>query len=157
MTSNRSKPVLTVRHRRAGIAALFAAVALVASGCQPTTHTVSGCVTFCGKPVTGGSVVLFGDGDRVYTGLISPDGRYSIPNVPVGEMRVTVRTHTTAPVGFRVGRPQPSAVNGPAGAAGGPPPPAIPNIPERYSVPEESGLTLTVGGTTDTFDIPLTR
>jgi len=74
-----------------------------------------------------------------------------------GEMRVTVRSHTTAPVGFRVGRPQPPAVNGPTGAAGGPPPPAVQSIPERYSVPEESGLVVVVGRTTDTFDIPLTR
>lgn len=149
--------MLTVRRRRAGVAAVIAAVSLLASGCQPATHTVSGRVSYCGKPVTGGSVVLFGEDDRVYTGLISPDGRYTIPNVPAGRVRVTVRAHTTAPVGFRVGRPQPAAVNGPTGAAGGPPPPPVATIPERYSVPEESGLVFAVEGTADTFDITLTR
>jgi hypothetical protein len=142
--------------RRSTALGLVAAV-LALGGCRPAASTVSGRVVYNGKPLNGGSVVMFGPGEKLYTGLIGADGRYAIANVPPGDLRVTVKSHTAVPYNFNVGSRAPAAVNGPKGPTEGPPPAPVPPIPDRYGVPEESGLAVTVGRGETTFDITLTR
>jgi hypothetical protein len=106
------------------------------------TGEVKGRVTARGKPVSSGSVILFCPGKRILRGVIGEDGRYSISGVPVGEAVVTVR----AP---------PPASGLPAGADNSVTPGAAAEIPARYAVPEESGLTVQVNKGRVVFDIDL--
>ena len=136
-----------------------ALLALIVTGCGSGTAQVEGNVTFDGKPMPGGSVVLYcGDG-QIVRGLISADGHYAIPNVPRGPAKIAVQSHARVPQGLRLSQQVPPAVNGPIhpssvdNALGD----RVVTIPARYSVPEESGLSLVVDGKGTTFDIHLTR
>lgn len=130
---------------------------LLAAGCEARTATVSGSVTYQGKPLTGGSVVFYCSDKQIVRGLIGADGRYSIPNVPIGSASavVTIQSHTKVPDGFRLKQQLPQSTGGPA------PPPVDPTdtkkmpLPPRYALPEESGLAVLVGGAHVTYDIDL--
>ena len=126
-------------------------------GCGPKSITVSGRVTFNGKPLTGGSVILYCQDEQIVRGIIGPDGTYVIPNVPRGVCRVTVKTHTPIPPGFSLKQHLPPVEEGPT-------PPIVMRsklqadiaIPERYGIPEESGLTIRVDKAQTIYDIALT-
>src|SRR5438128_8832771 len=76
------------------------ALALAVDGCGPPQASVSGSVTFNGQPFPSGTVLFHGADGRVEHALISEDGSYTIANAPLGELRITVRSHATAPLGF---------------------------------------------------------
>jgi hypothetical protein len=127
---------------------LAAGVLVAAAGCS-SRATVSGKVTYKGKPVVWGTVTAIASDGVQYAAQINPDGTYSIANVPTGPAR------------FAVSSPNPdgSARGGPAAAKGGagdrgdgaeagppnPPPGAWFPIPDQYSDPARSGLTATIG------------
>jgi hypothetical protein len=52
--------------------------------------TVSGRVTFQGRPVIWGSVILVGSDGRSVVGRIQPDGTYTVTNAPMGEVGVSI-------------------------------------------------------------------
>ena len=67
--------------RRVIVFALMALL-LVASGCGTGTATISGKVSYKGRPVTsGGIVVLNPDGRTIAKGTIQSDGTYSVDGV----------------------------------------------------------------------------
>jgi hypothetical protein len=145
--------------RRTSLACLLAAFgSLFAAGCGADTTTLSGTVTFNGRPVTGGSVSLYCADKQIVRGIIDADGRYSIPNVPFGTAVITVQSHTFVPAGMQLQQKLPESVNSPA-------PPALAGetakkatpIPPRYSHPEESGLTVDVRSHPATHDIQLVK
>jgi hypothetical protein len=127
------------------------------SGCGSNTATVTGTVTYKGKPVPGGSVVLYCADQQIVRGLIGIDGRYTIPNVPCGQATVTVHSPSRLPEGLRIQQKLPPVQNGPRppildatenpGRGGG--------IPARYAIPDESGLVVVVTGRLLVFDIDL--
>jgi len=120
---------------------LVLAVLLVCpSGCGTGSGEVTGKVTFRGKPVTSGSVILYCPGNRIVRGVIGPDGSYSIPHVPAGEAAVAVRSPPVLPDGGYV-----NGETAPRGEA----------IPINYGVPDESGLTIRVGRGRVVYDIEL--
>jgi hypothetical protein len=132
-------------------------LALLAGGCG-SRGTVSGKVTHKGKPVVWGTVSVFASDDVQYAGQLTPEGTYSIPDVPSGQVRITV----SSPNPDGTGRGGPAAANGGLGDSPGPeaaatrPPPGIwfP-IPAKYSEPSRSGLTGTVrGNTVIDLDLP---
>jgi hypothetical protein len=126
------------------------------TGCGDRAASVSGTVTFQGRPLNGGSVILYCKDEQIVRGIIGADGSYSIANVPRGSCRVTVKTHAPIPPGFHLRQSLPPVEDGPI------PPPqanslAIPTtIPERYAMPEESGLAVDVNRPHTLFDITLT-
>jgi hypothetical protein len=61
--------------------------------------TVVGKVTFKGQPVPSGRVSILGDGGVVCTGVIRPDGRYTVYRVPAGPIKIAVATYPPAPPG----------------------------------------------------------
>ena len=128
------------------------------TGCGKQLCELTGRVTFQGQPVTSGSVVLYCDG-QIVRGLISPDGTYAITNVPRGRVRVTVTPPVRVPDGFRKKYALPPVVNGPIMPEIGRPvkDARARAVPARYSVPEESGLTVTVHRGVTEFDINLTQ
>ena len=66
-------------------------LAAAAGGCGKSTATLSGTVTYRGRPVTSGEVVfLAADGRTVAHAPIGPDGYYTVQGVPPGQARVAV-------------------------------------------------------------------
>ena len=92
-------------------------------------HEVRGMVTLNGKPLPAGRVVLLTDTGVGRAGWVNAEGRYVIPNVPVGEYTVTVHARGANP--------------------------AVP-IPPQYTDVTASGIRFHVKGDTDQpYDIHL--
>lgn len=65
---------------------------LCLSGCGgKKVATVSGKVTFNGKSLTAGNIAFVGK-TGIGHGTIKQDGSYVVPNVPVGEVTITIET-----------------------------------------------------------------
>jgi hypothetical protein len=65
---------------------------LLATGCSQSTGggaSVSGTVTYQGKPVTGGSMFFYGS-EKSYPASLDDQGRYTCPDIVPGEYVVTV-------------------------------------------------------------------
>jgi hypothetical protein len=130
-------------------------LAAAAGGCGRPTASLSGTVTYCGRPVTSGEVVfLAADGRASAHAPIGPDGRYTVEGAPVGDARVAV--DNPPPSWFATGPRLPAApANDPevrealAQAARYVP------TPPRYRDPNRSGLTHTVEKGRQTYDIAL--
>ena len=144
-----------------GPARLVASVLLLAAasfmaGCNSTNNTLTGKVTFRGKPVTYGSVlVLCADGSQ-RTGNIQPDGTYTVTDLPTGAVKLAVIS--PEPPDPRDQLPHPL----PPGAPGAPPADLPPidrsrwfALPDEFGDPEKSGKTATVSSGTTEFDIEL--
>jgi hypothetical protein len=61
--------------------------------------TIMGKVIFKGQPVPSGRVSILGDGGVVCTGVIRPDGRYTVYRVPAGPIKIAVATYPPPPPG----------------------------------------------------------
>lgn len=134
---------------------------LVGSGCGPSTGTVTGKVTFNGQPVNLGTVTIHNENGQVASSLLNEAGEFRITNIKPGLVRITVVTHPSVPPGLQlVEQPPPpaSAVYQPSGTKGG----VFTSkrrylwIPERYTHPDHSGLTLTVESGEQSKDLVLT-
>ncbi len=121
--------------RRPTAAVVLAAALAAAVGCSPRTTTVNGTVSFNGKKMVWGGVGLVAHDGSAHQGAITPEGTYTIPNVPVGPAQVGVTTFDPNPKGDNEGRRWKSP-NLPPGAW-------FP-IPEKYADPVKSGLTVDV-------------
>lgn len=130
---------------------IAAAVAiLAAAGCGTNTTDVSGKVTFQGKPVVYGTVVLIGSDGIPKSGAIQPDGSYRVSGVAVGAAKVAV-TSPRPPSGAQVPKKQGRDAEDDDKILPPPPPPAPPEViknwvtlPEKYGNPETSNLTATI-------------
>src|SRR5438045_892164 len=71
---------------------LCASLLVSACGCGGTA-TVSGKVSYQGRPVTYGSVIFLGDDNKARSGVIEPDGSYTVEKVFPGEALVGVISH----------------------------------------------------------------
>jgi len=134
------------------IRSLAAAMLFAAAGCGGDTANVEGKVTYNGKPVVYGTVVVVGADGIPKSGAIQPDGSYRVSGVPVGSARVAVTSprppgreppRKRAPVSRdTVDEDKPEAE---------PPPPASPDViqnwvslPEKFGDPNKSEVTVTV-------------
>lgn len=134
-----------------------ASLPALAAGCAAKSAEVAGRVTCAGRAVTGGSVVLYCPDGQIVRGLIGPDGRYAIPNVPHGAAVVTVQTHARIPDGMKLRQLLPPSVNGPTPLPADRVPDKVVAVPPRYAVPEESGLSVVVDRPQVEYDIALER
>lgn len=140
-------------------AAALASFAVLAAGCGPGTGTVTGKVSYKSKPVVTGTVTAIAADGVARPGQIGPDGTYSIPAVPSGEVTFLVaspnpntgpRESTSGGKGKRRGGDSDLA----SPAPGGPEPaPALPKgawmpLPDDYADPTKSSLKRTVKGDT---------
>jgi hypothetical protein len=102
---------------------------------DPNAATLSGRVTYKGKPLSSGFVTLVGQDGRKFSASIKVDGSYRFRGVtlPPGEYRVVIDDSVT------LGKGQPR------GAV----------IPERYRNPETSGLTARINRGENIFDLNL--
>src|SRR5207247_3784832 len=102
-----------------GTLLLVVLVAVAVAGCDRSSATVRGKVTYQGTPLTMGSVILLSeDGKTSARGAIQPDGTYEVTNVPKGKVKVGVSNPP------------------PQGARGGVRPSGSPNDPEAQQAAE---------------------
>jgi hypothetical protein len=141
--------------RAAGL--LMTAVGLtVVAGCGPSYGTITGTVTFNGQAVTDGQVSFLAQDGTIVTSMIDSNGRYRIPQIPVGPAKITVYPPTDmAAVGETIKNLGKEKGKGPPKLNA--PPPAKSDIPSRYSDPNTSNLTVEVRRGEMTFDIPLEK
>lgn len=128
---------------------------LLASGCGgPRLAPVTGTVTYGGKPVTQGKIMFYPDDGRMATAEIGADGTFTLTTFLPNDGAL-VGTHRVAIHSTRVGQ---GSIVGPKsieeeielsrkGLPGGRV--LVPGavewlVPERYSLPETSGLIRTV-------------
>jgi hypothetical protein len=138
---------------RGSVLLLFLALA----GCS-SRGTVTGKVTYKGAPLPVGRVTFVLSNGSGGTGEIK-DGVYTAIQVPTGPAKVTVEI-PQAGRGMPAGHGVPANANLPPeaqkmmeNARGGDP--KTPKIPPKYADPDGSGLTYTVKGGTQTYDIDL--
>src|SRR5262245_35060772 len=90
----------------------------VVFGCGPGSATVTGKVTYKGKPVVSGTVVMLGSDERMVSAEIKADGQYVLAGVRSGKVRIGVSSPPPAQDGHGGGR------RGGDKSSGGAPPPA---------------------------------
>ena len=145
-------------HRRHGVT--WVTLACLIAGCGGGSGDVTGKVSFKGKSVASGSVVLIGsDGSPRYCD-IQPDGTYRFTGVPAGEAKLGVNSPNPLP------DPQRLALARAPVKRGGPSKDAITNtpssdprlwfpIPHAVGDPETSQLRTTIRGGENTHNIDL--
>jgi hypothetical protein len=139
-------------HRAVCLAALLLATGVGLLGCSGRSATVSGTVTYQNKKVTSGAVVFVGpDGKASQPALIQEDGTYKAVNVPVGPVKVAVNNPPPANStgGGRLPANDPEAQESAREAARYVP------TPRKYSDADKSGLTTTIKGGVNTYNIEL--
>ena len=131
-------------------------------GCGAGTSSLSGQVTFQGKPVIYGSVVAVAKNQQSFQGAIETDGSYSIPGIPsdIGRLTITVHSPDPNPVSPRSGRANAKGVRAARERSKGesqvdedtrgwfP-------IPAKYTKFDESGLSVEIDEALVTYDIDL--
>ena len=71
---------------------------LATTGCGGRTATISGKVTYKGRAVTSGMIVVLSpDGLATVKGTIQPDGRYSVEGVMRGRVKIGVLSPDPTP------------------------------------------------------------
>ncbi|MBA4063589.1 MAG: carboxypeptidase regulatory-like domain-containing protein [Isosphaera sp.] len=121
---------------------VLAAALVAAAGCGTAEEwggTVSGTVTFDGRPLRSGAVTLVGADGRARNGEVV-DGRYAVEAPPLGPCKVLV---VTAPEVDEAGRAK----------AGG----KYVELPARYADPARSELTVAVTREPQEHPLVLTR
>jgi hypothetical protein len=143
-------------------------VLLTLAGCDSGTGAVTGRVTFQGKPVVFGSVVMVGADNKLVSGPLDAEGRYAINGVPLGTVQVAVVSPNPAPPRrlprrllkrreemFKLQEEKKDVQDSPA--------PAVPKVdsskwfplPKQYELADTSGITTTIYSGENTFDIEL--
>jgi hypothetical protein len=129
---------------------LALAAALGCGGQGPGTATVAGRVTLPdGSPLPGGRIDFRGESGDMVSGQIGADGNYEVARVPRGAARVSVENVQLRGLG-----PPPPGLMPMPGASTTAGQKYVP-INARYRRGETSGLTTTVNGDRQTFDIRL--
>jgi hypothetical protein len=162
------------RFWRSWICLLILPLALMIVSCGSSQGTVSGKVSYKGQPVRGGTVSIFPAKGGFKQAQIQEDGSYIITKVPVGQATLTVETESAKPSSTMPMQAQGAAgyyakmpkLEAPPGADPSQAMPAavrqeqkdpkryVP-IPDKYRDPQKSGLSLTVKGGKNPFDIDL--
>jgi hypothetical protein len=138
---------------------LLPAVLILPSCGSVKRGDVHGKVSYGGRPVIYGSVVLIGSDDMPVTGRINSDGTYSVDGVPTGAVRVAVVSHDPARPKRHQRRINPKTA-----------PPTLPQptapevdrrkwfpLPKQYGQAGTSGIRTTVHSGDNTFDIDLKK
>jgi hypothetical protein len=141
------------RSMRRLITMLVLTPGLVAIGCAggDKPASVSGKVTYNGKPVTSGTVVLIGEGKNSDPGAVQADGTYAIARAPLG--RVKVAFDNPPPVQSRPASP--AQKNDPEFQEQAQEAARYVKTPEKYKDPDQSGLSFELRRGKNTCDIDL--
>ena len=129
-------------HRRAFSCLLGPLVALV-TGCGAGTGDVTGTVSYRGKPVSSGTILIVGDDSLPYYGSIQEDGTFTVPNVALGLGKIAISS------------PRPNSAKGVEFAKRRNDPKKWFPLPEKYRDFAASGLTVNVATGVTMQDIEL--
>jgi hypothetical protein len=135
-------------------------ISLALAGYGSGTGAVKGRVTFRGKPVVSGAVVLLGANNKVVSGPLDTEGRYTINGVPLGKVQVAVVSPNPAPPpprflrGILKRREKEMKLLEEKTNVKDSPAPAAPKVdsskwfplPKQYELADTSGLTTTIHG-----------
>lgn len=123
----------------------LAAFLVVAVGCGEGTKkiTVTGTVSYKGKPLSAGILKFSGPEGAYSAASIQPDGKYIMTDVMPGETKVGIME---SPQGS-------GSSSGDKGSAGPKGPPV--SLPEKYREPTTSGLSYTIKPDTKQLDIDI--
>jgi hypothetical protein len=120
-------------------------VLVLVGGCARGPGSVSGTVTYQGKPLETGTITFYDTAHNAPTAEINKDGTYSIPKVAAGKAKIAVVM--PMPIAFK---------SGDLPGAGKPAEPLkVPTLPAKYADPEKSGLTFEVNTGSNTHDVKL--
>jgi hypothetical protein len=140
---------------------------LALTGCGSGTGAVTGRVTFRGKPVVSGSVVIVGADNKLVSCPLDAEGRYAVDGVPLGTVQVAVvspnpNPRPRLPPAFLIHREKERNLpeNGNVKDS---PAPVVPKVdsskwfplPKPYELADTSGITTTIHEGDNTFDIEL--
>ncbi|MBA4190410.1 MAG: hypothetical protein C0467_20675 [Planctomycetaceae bacterium] len=76
---------------------VFSIALVLIIGCAPDKATISGTITYQGKPITLGQVTFVGEDGNAVDTTLAEDGSYSISPARVGKMRVVVTAASAIP------------------------------------------------------------
>lgn len=119
---------------------------------RPRTATVEGRVTYQGRPVVYGSVVIISADKTARSGVILPDGSYKVEQVHPGPVRIEI--HSPDPAKGR-GIPAADEEKRPPGTQRGETRPGWFPLPSRFGVAATSGLDTTVTAGRNQHDIEM--
>src|SRR6476659_1879135 len=85
------------RSVKTGFRLAVAAAVVAICGCAAGSGTLSGKVTFKGKTVASGNVLVVGADGIARSSKIETDGSYTVPDVPVGEAKISVNSPNPVP------------------------------------------------------------
>ncbi|HLJ97017.1 MAG TPA: hypothetical protein VKU02_27885 [Gemmataceae bacterium] len=126
---------------RAWLAVLLPSL-LGCGGGVRATATVTGTVSYQGKPVPTGTVKFYGPDNQVASASIGEDGSYEATNVPLGSVKVAVSTPPPPPPDVVKAAKEGKRRFGKGNVLSAPT--HTVSIPPKYSDPAKSGLGLTV-------------
>lgn len=118
-----------------------------------TGATLEGTVKYGNDPVPFALVIAVGQTSA--TGKVERDGRYTISNCPLGEVKLAV--NTDAGKGDYMTLVMSASQPGPDGKAQKTSLPKFIDVPKKYHNPETSGLRTTVAKGNNTFDIVIPK
>jgi hypothetical protein len=133
---------------------LLSILVLTACGCSRTA-TVTGKVTYQGRPVVHGFVTFLSAQETARSGVIQPDGSYTVENVPLGRMRITVFSRNPAKGRSTVRVEQPAETGDKKAGSGKPTVAGWFPLPPKFEAVATSGLTCTVDARTMRHDLEL--
>ncbi len=134
-------------------ALLLMALLVGASGCGRSA-TVTGKVTYQGRPVTHGSVVFLASDRTARSGVIEADGTYKVEGVRAGLVKIGVISSDPSK-GRSAGRASQTAAKGKEAPTGKATSGDWFPLPRTLENPETSGLSYTVGSGSVKYDIEL--
>jgi hypothetical protein len=137
----------TTRPMRSTGLLLLATLTVAIAGCGNSAN-ITGKVTFAGRPVTHGSVIVVGPNKTARSGAILPDGTYMVEGIPPGMVGIAVISRDPAK-GRSVVKRRPAEAEGTAASDGWVP------LPAKYESPLSSGLGCTLGSGHTKHDIEL--
>ncbi|WP_143392798.1 carboxypeptidase-like regulatory domain-containing protein [Fimbriiglobus ruber] len=122
-------------------------MSLLSTGCGEKTGSVSGKVSYQGKPLAGGYISFLTQGEKsvMKSGQVGVDGSYSIPDVPAGPTKITVQSLSSRNL---------AVVKGQQSSDSQPKPQSV-TLPPKYSNADKSDLSLDVKPGQQTYDIDL--
>jgi hypothetical protein len=124
-------------------------------GCGSKRNSVSGTVTYKGRPLPSGLVVFVcKEGTASKPARIAEDGTYSADDVAPGSVTVCVDVSLPTTDGDSTEAPETQSKDQANKASPAPTTPYV-SIPERYKDPSQSGLTFEVKPGKNVFNIPL--
>jgi hypothetical protein len=138
---------------------LLVLLGMAISGCadgkrRGPTGTVTGIVTYKGKPVPSGRLTFYGSDNETANASTDEDGSYEADGVPVGQVTVTVTTPPAPAVLEKVAKQAPQ---GKRFGVGNPieVPRNVVSVPAKYNDAARSGINIAITEGTQNHDIKL--